>query len=153
MDLHPAFAHGFGLHLTGDLTEGKNLETDEGLPSIPPARVRTALEYRSAALGAARDVSVRLGPTFVAQGEPFEAAIGAEGESGEEAGALGETGASTAWEASATATFQLGSVALTPVLSVENLFDAEYVDPLSRLRVYGVAAPSLGVQFRLIATF
>ena len=152
VDLHPAFARGFGLHLSGDVTEGTNLETDETLPFIPPARVRTALEYRADALGSARDVTFRAGPTFVAKGEPFDAAIEMEGENGEE-GEFGETEPYTVWEASAAATFRAGAVTLTPVVSVQNVLNAEYVDPLSRLRVYGVPAPGLGVQFRLIAKF
>jgi len=54
-DIHPHALHGLGVHLSGDVTWGTNLETDEPLPTVPPARLRAAVEYRAGALGRVRD--------------------------------------------------------------------------------------------------
>ena len=134
----PAFARGFGLHLSGDVTEGTNRETDETLPFIPPARAphraRIPRRTRSAR---PRDVTFRVGPTFVAKGEPFDAAIEMEGENGEE-GEFGQTEPYTVWEASAAATLS-GSVPSRsrPWCPSHNVLDAELrgpAQPAPRLR-------------------
>ena len=140
LDVHPHVAHGLGLHVSGDLTGGVNRETGAPLPFVPPARLTTALEYQLDDLGPASDVELRLGPTFTA----------AQRRDG-----IDEvpTDGYTVWDASASATFALGGVTLRPVLAVDNLLDARYVDPLSRYRPYGVPAPGRSVRLRLIATF
>ncbi len=140
LDVHPHVAHGLGLHLSGDVTAGTNRETGTPLPFVPPARLTTAVEYRTDTFGPASAVELRFGPTFTAAQRRDD---------------VDEipTDSYTVWDASASATFALGGVTLQPVLAVDNLFDARYVDPLSRFRPFGVPAPGRSVQFRLIATF
>jgi len=141
LDVHPHVFHGLGLHLAGDVTGGLNRETGQPLPFVPPARLQVAVEYRVDALGPARDVEARLGPTFVA---------------GQDRPALPEevpTDTYTTWGLSVAATFEGADFTVTPVLAVDNLFDAAYVDPLSRFRPYGVLAPGRSVRLRLRVGF
>ena len=141
LDVHPHALHGLGVHLAGDLTRGTNREADTPLPFVPPARLQTAVEYRADRLGPARDVEARFGPTFVAA---------------QRRDALPDevpTDAYTVWSASASASFPAGAAVLTPTLSVDNLTDAAYVDPLSRYRPFGVPAPGRSVRLALRATF
>lgn len=141
VDIHPHALHGLGLHVDGDYTRGDNLDADEPLPFVPPARLTTRVEYRAESVGAAREVELRLGPTFVASQTRPELEDDVP------------TDAYTTWGASASATFQAGAVTLTPLLAVDNLTDTEYVDPLSRYRPYGVAAPGRSVRFSLNVGF
>ncbi len=141
LDVHPHALHGLGVHLAGDVTRGTNREADTPLPFVPPARLQTAVEYRADRLGGARDVEARFGPTFVAA---------------QRRDALPEevpTNAYTLWSASASASFAVGATTLTPTLSVDNLTDATYVDPLSRYRPFGVPAPGRSVRLALRAAF
>jgi iron complex outermembrane receptor protein len=141
LDVHPHALHGLGFHLSGDVTDGLNRETDEPLPFVPPARLRAAVEYQAEQLGPARDVEARIGPTFVAgQNRP---------ELPEEV----PTGDYTTWDSSLAATFAGAGFDVTPVLSVDNLFDAVYVDPLSRFRPYGILAPGRSVRLSLRVGF
>ena len=140
LDVHPHVLHGLGLHLQGDATRGRNTDTDEALPFIPPARVGLAVEYQVDRLGAARDLEARFGPTLTAaqrRNVPGEV----------------PTDAYTTWDGSLAAAFRAGTTTLSPVLSVDNLFDAQYVDPLSRFRPFGVFAPGRSVRLALRATF
>ena len=141
VDIHPHALHGLGVHLAGDLTRGTNLDADRPLPFVPPARLQTALEYRTGRLGAARDVEVRLGPTFVAaqRREDLPEEV--------------PTDAYTTWAASASASFAIGTATVTPTLAVDNLTDARFVDPLSRYRPFGVPAPGRSVRLALRAAF
>ncbi len=141
LDVHPHALHGLGLHLAGDLTRGTDRDADLPLPFVPPARLQTAVEYRAERLGAAHDVEARFGPTFVAAQRRDDLS--------EEV----PTDAYTTWAASASASFDVGHAVLTPMLSVDNLTDAAYVDPLSRYRPYGVPAPGRSVRLTLRAVF
>ncbi|NNF58968.1 MAG: TonB-dependent receptor [Rhodothermaceae bacterium] len=141
LDIHPHALHGLGLHFSGDATRGTNRETDVPLPFIPPARLRSAVEYKAEQLGPARDLEARFGPTFVAaQDRP---------ELPEEI----PTDASIVWDLSLGAAFPSGGLTITPMLSVDNLFDTAYVDPLSRFRPYGVFAPGRSVRLSLRVGF
>ncbi len=141
LDVHPHALHGLGIHLAGDLTSGTNREADTPLPFVPPARLQTAVEYRAGRLGSAQDVELRFGPEFVAAQRRDELP--------EEV----PTDAYTLWSASASASFAVGTATLTPTLSVDNLTDVAYVDPLSRYRPFGVPAPGRSVRLALRATF
>ena len=141
LDVHPHALHGLGVHLAGDLTQGTDLDADLPLPFVPPARLQTAVEYRAERLGAARDVEVRFGPTFVAAQRRDERP--------EEV----PTDAYTTWSLSASASFSVGGTVLTPTLAADNLTDVSYVDPLSRYRPYGVPAPGRSVRLSLRAAF
>lgn len=141
LDLHPHALHGFGLHLSGDVMDGRNRESDEPLPFVPPARLRLGVEYQSARLGPAHDLEVRLGPTFVAaQDRP---------DLPEEI----PTDAYTTWDLSVATRFPGAGFTVTPVLSVDNLFDAAYVNPLSRYRPYGILAPGRSVRLSVRVGF
>ena len=134
LDVHPHVLHGLGLHVAGDVTEGTHRESDAPLPFVPPARLQAIVEYQADRLGPARDLEVRFGPTFVA---------------GQNRPALTEevpTDAYTVWDLSLSATFEGGGFTITPLLGIDNLFDAAYVDPLSRFRPYGVLAPGRSVR-------
>lgn len=141
LDVHPHALHGLGVHLAGDVTRGANLDADQPLPFVPPARLQTAIEYRAERLGPARDMEARFGPTLVAAQRRDELA--------EEV----PTDAYTTWSASASASFPVGSAVLTPTLAIENLTNATYIDPLSRYRPFGVPAPGRSVRLSLRATF
>jgi iron complex outermembrane receptor protein len=142
LDVHPHALHGLGLHVSGDLTRGTNRATDAPLPFVPPARLQAAVEYRADALGPARDVELRFGPTFTAGQDRPELA--------EEV----PTDAYAVWDASVAAAFPLpGGLVLRPTLAAENLTDVAYVDPLSRFRPYGVHAPGRMVRLRLALAF
>lgn len=141
LDVHPHGLHGLGLHLAGDLTRGTNLDVDRPLPFVPPARVQTAVEYRAERVGPARDVEARIGPTFVAAQRRSDLP--------EEV----PTDAYTTWEVSASASFPTRAVTLTPTLSVDNLTNAMYVDPLSRYRPFGIPAPGRSLRLSLRASF
>ena len=141
LDVHPHALHGLGVHLAGDVTRGTNLDTDAPLPFVPPARLQTAVEYRADRLGAARDVELRFGPTFVAAQDRDDLP--------EEV----PTAAYTVWSGSASASFPFGRAVLTPTLAVDNLTDATYVDPLSRYRPLGIPAAGRSVRLALRATF
>ena len=103
-----------------------------------PARLRAAIEYDAGSLGLARDLEVRLGPTFTAsQRRP---------ELPEEA----PTDAYVVWNASAAASFPLtGGASLRASLAIDNIADTRYVDPMSRFRPYGVPAEGRSVRLRL----
>lgn len=141
LDVHPHALHGLGLHLQGDVTSGRDLGTDEPLPFVPPARARVAVEYEVDALGPARDVEARFGPTVVAAQRRPDVA--------------GEvpTDAYVTWDASLAARFALGAATVSPVLAADNLFDAQYVDPLSRYRAFGVPAPGRSVRLAVRVVF
>ena len=142
LDVHPHALHGLGLHLSGDVVGGTNRDTDQPLPFVPPARLRAAVEYRGDRLGPARDVEARVGPTFTAAQRRSELADEVP------------TAAYTVVDLSVSATFPLGpGLALTPVLAVDNLFDAAYVDPLSRYRPYGVLAPGQSARLSVRLAF
>ena len=141
LDVHPHALHGLGVHLAGDVTRGHNLDADQPLPFVPPARLQTALEYQAERVGAARDVEVRLGPMFVA------------GQDREDLPEEVPTEAYTVWSASASAAFPVGQTVLTPTLAVENLTDEAYIDPLSRYRPFGVPAPGRSVRLSLRVAF
>ncbi|MDX1439086.1 MAG: hypothetical protein R3284_04205, partial [Rubricoccaceae bacterium] len=82
-----------------------------------------------------------LGPTFVAaQSRP---------ELPEEI----PTDSYVSWESSVSATFSGNGYEVSPVLSVNNLFDASYVDPMSRFRPYGVLAMGRSVRFGVRVRF
>ncbi len=141
LDVHPHALHGLGLHLQADVTQGTDTELDEPLPFVAPARLQAAVEFQAAVLGPARDVEARLGPTFVAaQRRPD---------------VPGEvpTDAYTTWDASLGASFAAGTATVTPIVAVENLLDARFVDPLSRYRPFGVLAPGRSVRVSLRASF
>ena len=141
LDVHPHALHGLGLHLQADATRGTDTVLGEPLPFVPPARFQAAVEYQASALGHARDVEARFGPTFVAaQRRPD---------------VPGEvpTDAYATWDASLAASFAMGAATATPVVAVENLFDARYVDPLSRYRPFGVLAPGRNVRVSLRVSF
>ncbi len=141
LDVHPHALHGLGLHLAGDVTRGTDRDADRPLPFVPPARLQTSVEYQVARLGPARDLEARFGPTFVAaQRRP---------ELPDEA----PTDAYTVWSASASASFALGATTLTPTLSLDNLTDATYVDPLSRYRPFSIPAEGRSVRLALRASF
>ena len=141
VDVHPHALHGLGLHLAGDVTRGVARGADEPLPFVPPARLRTAIEYRAGSLGRVADVELRAGPTFVAAQRRPELADEVP------------TEAYTTWDLSASASFAAGGVVVTPVLAVDNVLDADYVDPLSRYRPFGVLAPGRSVRLSLRASF
>ena len=135
LDIHPHAFHGLGLHLSGDVTQGTNRETDTPLPFVPPARLRTVVEYKAEAFGPANDVVVRFGPTFTAsQVRP---------ELSEEI----PTDAFAVWDFSLAATFTHRGLMISPVFTIDNLFDTGYVDPMSRFRQYGVLSPGRSVRF------
>ena len=103
--------------------------------------LRVAAEFQADRLGPARDVEARFGPTLVAaQRRPD---------------VPGEvpTDAYASWDGSLAAAFPAGTVTLSPVVSVDNLFDARFVDPLSRYRPFGVLAPGRSVRVALRASF
>jgi iron complex outermembrane receptor protein len=141
LDVHPHALHGLGIHLQGDVTRGVDTDSDEPLPFVPPARLQVAVEAEFEALGPARDVEARFGPTFVAAQRRPEV----EGEV--------PTDAYATWDASVAGSFALGAATLTPVLAVDNLLDARYVDPLSRYRAFGLLAPGRSVRLALQAVF
>ena len=141
LDVHPHALHGLGVHLQADYTRGDNLDADVPLPFVPPARLEAAAEYRAGQIGPATDVELRFGPTFVAsQTRP---------ELPDEI----PTDAYTTWDASVSAAFDLNGATLTPVLAVDNLTDAAYVDPLSRYRPYELLAPGRSVRLSLRVAF
>lgn len=141
IDIHPHVLHGLGLHLAGDVTQGTDLDADEPLPFVPPARLRTAVEYRAGTLGRFQDVELRAGPTFVAAQRRPELV--------EEV----PTDAYTTWDLSASAAIPTGGVTVTPVVAIDNVFDTAYVDPLSRYRPFGVSAPGRSVRLSLRVAF
>lgn len=141
VDIHPHSFHGLGLHVAGDITRGTNQETSEPLPFVPPARLQTALEYKVEDTGPAEDLEFRLGPTFVASQNRAELP--------EEV----PTDSYVSWESSVSATFYGNGFSVSPVLSVENLFNADYVDPMSRFRPYGVSAMGRNVRFSVRVGF
>ncbi|OZC04309.1 TonB-dependent receptor [Rubricoccus marinus] len=141
LDIHPHVLHGLGVHLQGDLTRSDNLDTDVPLPFVPPARLETVVEYSAERIGPARDVEVRFGPTFTAsQTRP-------------ELPSEIPTDAYTTWDASLSAAFQASGATITPVLALDNLTDAAYVDPLSRYRPYGILSPGRSVRVSLRVAF
>ena len=141
LDVHPPALRGLGLHLQADATRGRDTADDLPLPFVPPARVQGAVEYQVERLGPARDLEARLGPTLVAaQRRP------------DVPGEIPTDGYAT-WDGSVAASFTVGTTTLAPVLAVDNLFDARFVDPLSRYRPFGVLAPGRSVRLALRATF
>ncbi len=141
LDMHPHALHGLGLHLQGDATRGRDTDADLPLPFVPPPRARIAVEYRAERLGPARNLEARFGPTLVAaQRRP------------DVPGEVPTDGYAT-WDGSVAASFTVGTAVLSPVLAVDNLFDARFVDPLSRYRPFGVLAPGRSVRAALRATF
>lgn len=141
LDIHPHSFHGLGLHFAGDVTRGTNRETDEPLPFVPPARLESAVEFKAGAAGPVQDLEIRFGPTFVAaQDRP----------------GLSEeipTSSYTTWETSISGTFDAGNLLISPVLSISNLFNESYVDPMSRFRPYGVLSMGRSVRFGLRVGF
>lgn len=138
LDVHPHALHGVGLHLSADATRGR--AAGAPLPFVPPARVRIAAEYQVDRVGPARDVEVRFGPTLVAaQRRPD---------------VPGEvpTAGYASWDGSVAAGFPVGAATLSAAVSVDNLLDARFVDPLSRYRPFGVLAPGRSVRLALRAT-
>ncbi len=141
LDVHPHALHGLGLHLQADATRGRDTADDLPLPFVPPARAQFQVEYQADRLGPARDLEARFGPTLVAaQRRPD-----VEGEV--------PTDGYATWDGSVSASFTIGTTTLAPVLAVDNLFDARFVDPLSRYRPFGVLAPGRSVRLALRATF
>ena len=141
VDVHPHALHGLGLHLAGDITRGRDTRLAEPLPFVPPARLRVAAEFQTDRLGPARDIEARFGPTLVAaQRRP------------DVPGEIPTDGYVT-WDGSVAAAFTAGTVTLAPVVSVDNLFDARFVDPLSRYRPFGVLAPGRSVRVAVRASF
>jgi iron complex outermembrane receptor protein len=141
LDVHPHALHGLGLHLAGDVTRGRDTRLSEPLPFVPPARLRVAAEFQTAHLGRAEDLEVRFGPTFVAA----QRRLGVPGEV--------PTDGYVTWDGSLAASFRAGTITLMPVVSVDNLFDARFVDPLSRYRPFGVLAPGRSVRIAVRASF
>jgi iron complex outermembrane recepter protein len=124
------------VHLSGDLVQARNLETGDPLPLTPPPRLMTALELHGEAWGPAREVILRLGPTWVAAQRrvaPEEM----------------PTDRYVLWNAVVSAQWQWGTWQLTTDLGVDNLFDRAYASHLSRLRPYGVLDPGRNVRLRL----
>ena len=141
LDVHPHVFHGLGLHFSGDVTQGTNRETNIPLPFVPPARFRTAFEYKAEAFGPADKLEVRFGPTFTAsQNRP---------DVPEEI----PTEAFTTWDLSLSATFSTNGLTVSPVFTVNNAFDTAYVDPLSRFRPYGVLSAGRNVRFGVRVDF
>ncbi len=141
LDIHPHSFHGLGLHFSGDFTAGTNREKEIPLPFVPPARVRTAFEYKAQTFGPADKLEVRFGPTFTAsQNRP---------DVPEEI----PTEAFTTWDFSLSATFSTNGLTVSPVLTIDNAFDAAYVDPLSRFRPYGVLSPGRNVRLGVRVDF
>ena len=141
LDVHPHALHGLGLHLQADATRGRDTGDDTPLPFVPPARAQVQVEYQVERLGAARDLEARFGPTLVAsQRRP------------DVAGEL-PTDSYATWDGSVAASFTVGTTTVAPVLAVDNLFNARFVDPLSRYRPFGVPAPGRSVRLALRATF
>ena len=141
LDVHPHALHGLGVHLQADVTRGRDTRLDAPLPFVPPARVQAAVEFQAARVGPVRDVEAQFGPTLVAAQRrpdvPGEVA----------------TAAYASWGGSVAASVAVGAATLTPVLAVDNLFDARFVDPLSRYRPFGVLAPGRSVRLSVRATF
>lgn len=63
------------------------------------------------------------------------------------------TGAYTTWDLSVAMAFPGAGFTVTPVLSVDNLLDVVYVDPLSRYRPYGIPAPGRSVRLSVRVGF
>ena len=141
LDLHPHALHGLGLHLAGDVTRGVERATGTPLPFVPPARLQTAVEVQLEQLGRVEDIEVRFGPTFVtAQRRP---------EVPDEI----PTDAYTTWDASLSGRLRMGATTVTPTLSVDNLTDASFVDPMSRYRPFGIQAPGRSVRLAVRVAF
>uniref|UniRef100_A0A7V2B2X4 TonB-dependent receptor n=1 Tax=Rhodothermus marinus TaxID=29549 RepID=A0A7V2B2X4_RHOMR len=124
------------LHLGGDLVRTRNLETREPLPLTPPPRLVTAVELHWEQWGAAREVMLRVGPTWVAAQRrvaPEEL----------------PTDRYVLWNAAVSAQWQLGAWRLTTDLAVDNLLNRAYASHLSRLRPYGVLDPGRNVRLRV----
>lgn len=141
VDIHPHVFHGVGFHFSGDLTQGVNRETDEPLPFVPPARLQTALEYKAEVVGPVRDFELQIGPSIVAsQNRP---------ELREEV----PTNSYSVWDASLSASFPTSSLDVSTTLSINNLFNKSYVDPMSRFRPYGVLSMGRSVRLGLRVSF
>ncbi len=141
LDVHPHPLDWLHLGASGDLTRGRNNETDTNLPFMPADRVRFEVGLTRAALaGGLTDARIDFGTTLVAAQNRVDAnELPTEGHQ--------------AFDMSASARYDLGTIVLHPLLAVDNVFDARYLDHLSRYRIYDVAAPGRSVRFSVSMEF
>lgn len=139
-DLHPHNFEWLQLHLVGDVTLTRNLDTDTPLPFSPPSRLLAEVELEKKQWGTGQNIGLRFGPTFVAEQTQIDPS--------EEA-----TPGYTLWNASVSGTWQASGLTVTPILAVDNLFDEAYLSHLSRYRPYGVLNPGRNIRFEVVFTF
>lgn len=139
-ELHPHPLDLLHLHLSGDWTHPRNLDTGDALPFSPPRRLRAEVAVEQGQITGLEEVMLRFGSTFVADQnrvDPTEM----------------PTAGYTLWHLSVDGNIQVGDILVSPVLAVDNLFNEAYLDHLSRLRPFEVLSPGRNIRLQVRATF
>ncbi len=140
IDYHPHVAEWLHFHVSGDAIWTRNLTTNDPLPWSPAPRLTVEVEVERGRLGAAEDVTFRLGPSFTRRQtriDPSET----------------RTPGYTLWDSSVAARFEKGEVTLTPLLAVANLFDVRYISHLSRFKPFDVPNYGRNIRFEVRVDF